>query len=75
VLDILVTEVVLQTPGIVAVVGELEAAGVPQHVRMDGKRHLGGLAKALDEMVKAHWADWSATLGNKHVCLCRVLAP
>jgi hypothetical protein len=41
VLDILVPEVVLQRSGIVAIVGEFEAAGMPQHVRMDGKRQFG----------------------------------
>jgi hypothetical protein len=35
VLDILVTEIVLQSASIVAVVGELEAAGMPQHVAVD----------------------------------------
>jgi hypothetical protein len=45
VLDILVTEVVLQSTSIVAVVGELEAASVTKHVRMDGEGHLGGLAE------------------------------
>ena len=53
-LDILVAEVVLQGSRIVTVIGEPEAAGVPQHVRMDGKRHLGGFAEALDEMVNRH---------------------
>ena len=35
VLDILVSKVVLQGTGIVAVVSELVAAGVAQHVRVD----------------------------------------
>jgi hypothetical protein len=41
VLDILVAQVVLQGSSIVTIVGELEAAGVPELVRMDGKGHLG----------------------------------
>jgi hypothetical protein len=41
VLYILVPEIVLQRAGIVAVIGQLEAAGMSQHVRMDGKRQLG----------------------------------
>jgi len=49
VLDVLVAEVVLQGARVVSVVGKLEAAGVPQHVRMDGEWHLGGLTKALDK--------------------------
>jgi len=40
-----VTEIVLQRAGIVAIVGELEAAGVAQHVWMDRERHLGGRAE------------------------------
>src|SRR5262249_20012276 len=45
-----------------------------QHVRMDGERHLGGLAEPSNEMVKAHWADWPATFGNEDVGFRRVLA-
>jgi hypothetical protein len=56
VLDILVPEVVLQSARVVSVVGKLEAAGVPKHVRMDGERHLCGLAEALDEMMETHRA-------------------
>jgi hypothetical protein len=41
VLDILMTEVVLQRTSIVAIVGELVSAGVPEHVRVDAKWHLG----------------------------------
>jgi hypothetical protein len=39
---------VAQVAGIVAVIRQLEAAGVAQHVRMDGKWQLGGYAEALD---------------------------
>ena len=38
------TKVVLQRAGIVAIIGELEAASVAQHVWIDRKRHLRGLA-------------------------------
>jgi hypothetical protein len=38
--DVLVSEVVLQRPGIVALIGELQAAGVAQHMRMDWERKL-----------------------------------
>jgi hypothetical protein len=57
VLDVLVTEIVLQGAGIVAVVGELEAAGMAQHVRMDCKRHLGGLTEPCHEVMETHGAD------------------
>ena len=45
-------QVVLQRAGIVAVIRQLEAAGVAQHVRMDGKWQLGGYAEALDELME-----------------------
>ena len=48
VLNILVSEVMLQGSRVVAVVSELIAAGVAKHVRMHGNGHLGGLAEALD---------------------------
>jgi hypothetical protein len=48
-LDILVPEAVLQGAGIVAIVGKLEAAGMAQHVRMDSKGQLGGLAEPCNE--------------------------
>ena len=41
-LDVLVPEVVLQGPRVVAVVRELEPAGMTEHVRMDREWHLGG---------------------------------
>ena len=68
-------EIVLRGAGIVAIIGELEPAGVPQHVRMHGKRHLGGFAEAGNEMVKAHWADWPATFGNEDVGFRKVFSP
>jgi hypothetical protein len=40
----------------VAVIGQLEAAGMSQHVRMDGKRQLGGLTEPYHEMMEAHRA-------------------
>ena len=50
------TEVVLQRTSIVAIVGELVPAGMPEHVRVDADWHLGGLTEALDEPVKAYGA-------------------
>jgi hypothetical protein len=48
VLDVLVAQVVLQGPRVVAVVGQLEPAGMAKHVRVDREWHLGGLPEALD---------------------------
>src|SRR5262245_61146459 len=74
VLDVLVPEVVLQSPCVVSVVGELEPTGVAKHVRVDRERHLGSLADALDEAVEANRADWSAALGNEYVGIFGVVA-
>jgi hypothetical protein len=52
VLDVLVPEVVLQGPRVVAVIRELEPTGMAKHVRVDRKWHLGGLAEPLDEAVE-----------------------
>ena len=46
-----------QVAGIVAVIRQLEAAGVAQHVRMDGKWQLGGYAEALDELMERRIPD------------------
>ena len=51
-LDVLVPEVVLQGPGVMAIVRELEPTGMAKHVRVDGEWHLGGLAEALNEAVE-----------------------
>src|SRR5262249_55674997 len=51
VLDVLVAKVVLQGPRVVAIIGQLEPAGMAQHVWVDRKWHLGGLTDALDEAV------------------------
>jgi hypothetical protein len=40
VLDVLVPEVVLQRPRVVAIVGELEPTGMAQHVRVEREWHL-----------------------------------
>jgi len=46
VLNVPVSEKILNEPGIRALVGQGEAARVPQHVRMDWKRHASALAEA-----------------------------
>src|SRR5262245_40301003 len=74
VLDVLVAEVVLQGPRVVAIIGELEPAGMAKHVRVDGEWHIGGLPEALDEPVETDRADGAAALGNKHVGISGVIA-
>ena len=73
VLDILVPEVVLQGPRVVAIIGELKTTGMAQHVWVDWERHLGSLADALDEAVETYGAHWPPALGNEDVSLFRVL--
>jgi hypothetical protein len=63
VLNVLVPEVVLQGPRVVAIVSELEPTGMAKHVRVDREWHPGGLADALDESVETDGADWPAALG------------
>src|SRR5262245_42729638 len=75
VLDVLVPEVVLQRPRVVAIVGELKPTSVAKHVWVDREWHLGGLADAPDEPVEADGTDWPAALGNEHISLSRVIAP
>ena len=43
----------LQGPRVVAIICELESAGMAQHVWVDRERHLGSLADALDEAVES----------------------
>ena len=49
-------EVVLQSPRVVAIVGELEPTGMAKHVRVDREWQLGGLADALDKAVETDGA-------------------
>src|SRR5262249_5750501 len=62
----LVPEVVLEGARVVAVIRELEPAGMAKHVRVDRKWHLGGLAEPLDEAVGPNRAKPPAALGNEY---------
>src|SRR5262249_44960214 len=73
-LDVPVAEVVLQSPCVVAIVGELEPTGMAKHVGVDRKWHLCSLADALDEAVETGGADGPAAVGNEDGSLFRVLA-
>src|SRR5262252_3971439 len=74
VLNVLVPEVVLQGPRVVAIVGQLKPAGMAKHVWVDREWHLGGLPDTLDEAMEADGADRPAALGNEYVGVCRVIA-
>jgi hypothetical protein len=75
VLNVLVAEIVLQGTGIVAIVGELEPAGMAKHVWVDREWHIRSLADALDEPVETDGADWPTALGNEDVGILGVFAP
>jgi hypothetical protein len=57
----------LEGPRIVAGVRQGEAARVPQHVRVDWKRHASALPEALYERVKALGCHRSPALRSEHV--------
>ncbi len=48
----------LKGTGVLTVIGELEPAGMTQHVRMDWEGHLGGLAESTH-----HPPEWDGTHG------------
>src|SRR5499427_396249 len=73
VLNVLVSEIVLQGPRVVAIVGELEPAGMAKHVRVDREWHFGRLAEALNEPVETDGTDWPAALGNEYVGVFGIL--
>ena len=61
VLDVLVPEVVLQGPRVVAIVSQLEPTGMAKHVRVDREWHLGGFPEALDKPVETDGTPRSET--------------
>ena len=67
VLDIFVPEVVLDCPRVAAIVGELVAAGMAQHVRMNLEREAGLDAKPSDHPTKAADGEWRPAFGHEHV--------
>jgi hypothetical protein len=74
VLNVLVAHVELDGTGVVAVIGELVAAGMPQHVRVDAKGQLGGNAGALDHLQEPFLAERRPPLAYEHVAVLRLLA-
>ncbi len=51
-----------------------ETARVPEHVRMDRKRHPGAPAKARDERVKALGRHWATALRSEYMRARRLFA-
>jgi len=57
----------LEGPRIVAGVRQGETAGVPEHVRVDRKRHSGALAEARNQCVETLGRHRTAALGSEHM--------
>ena len=75
VLNVSMAEVVLNRPGVVSLVGELEATGVAQHVRVNGEAKLGLVASASDDLPDRGIGNGSSALGRQDVGRDPVLAP
>ena len=63
----LVTKIGLDRAGIAAVVGQLETAGLAQHVGVDLEAEVGTLAQPLDQLLVAVDRDRRLALGHKQV--------
>ena len=68
-------EIVLQGARVVAIVGELEAAGMAQHVGMDLERQSSSLPEPFDEVMKPDGGHWPTALGDEPMGICGVLTP
>jgi hypothetical protein len=67
VVNILVAQVVLDSPGVDAIVGELVATGMSQHVRMHLEREAGLDAQPCDHPTKAADGERRAAFGHEHI--------
>ena len=65
--DVLVPEVLLDRPRVLALTGELKPAGMAQHVRMDREGELGELAGARNQLPGRRRRHGSFALGHKHI--------
>src|SRR5262249_13533178 len=74
VLDVSVTEIVLNRSGIVPFVRELEAAGVAQHVRVNGEAEMGLIPSASDDLPNRGLSHRTSALGREDVRAHRILA-
>src|SRR5262249_28383379 len=72
--DVAVAQEVLQRAGVDAVVGELEAAGVAQHVRMSRERKSGQFSSPADHFEEPGPRHWAAAFGVEDEAALQVLA-
>ena len=71
--DVAVAQEVLQRTGVDALVGELEAAGMAQHVRMNGKGQFGQLPGPADHFEEPGPRHRAAAFGVEYVAALQVL--
>src|SRR5262245_35600924 len=71
--DRLVPKVVLDRPGVLAVVCQLVAAGMAQHVAVNEKGEARGLASPRDHALIAGNAEGCQALTDEHIDACRGL--
>jgi hypothetical protein len=67
VLDVAMSEPFLQRPGVMAVVGKLVAAGMPEHVRVDGEGEPGRLTEQRQQLAEGRRRHGPAPLAGEHV--------
>jgi hypothetical protein len=72
--DIFVAHVVLESSGVVPVVGKLVAGGVAKHVRVDRKWELGGFSGSGDRLQKSRSRGRTTALGNENVSRFHILS-
>ena len=65
VLDVLVAEIGLQRAGIDAVIGELETAGVAQHVRMHWEIEVSRDTEPGDHLAESRRREWCTAFGRE----------
>src|SRR5262249_38622565 len=71
--DVTVAEVLLQRAGVDAIVGELEAAAMAQHVRMSRERKSGQFSSPADHFEEPGPCHWAAAFGVEDEAAVQVL--
>jgi hypothetical protein len=64
-LDRFVAEIRLDSPGVDAIVRQLEPTGMPQHVRVKLHIEASGLTGPLDQRLEAALGKWSPSLTDE----------
>ena len=69
------TEIVLDRPGVMTVVGEFVSSGVTQHVRMYREAEAGALARVHDDLSSGRVRQRTTTFRGKNVGRVRIISP